>query len=268
MAGKVLNKIITNGLILCLDAASPSSYPGSGTTWYDLSSGNNNAKLVSGSIDSNSNDNRFYPQFISNNLGYFECTGSGVGSAMPYIEIANNSIFNFGKQPFTIEYWFKKYNNNTYYNSIYGITKWTSQSQGNGEWVLNIGDGTNGTGNNYFLSVSDGTYLYRSYILSNTIQINTWYQLVGIRDGAFLKTYLNGQLKASVSPISVTGNVPFTSDTTLPTTTNKIRINRSNANNPYTSVRASIASAKIYNRALSDQEVLQNFTALKSRFGI
>ena len=30
-------KIVTDGLVLCLDAANAKSYPGSGTTWYDLS---------------------------------------------------------------------------------------------------------------------------------------------------------------------------------------------------------------------------------------
>jgi len=265
MAGKVLNKIVTNGLILCLDAANPNSYPGSGTTWYDLSSGNNNAKLVSGSIV-NSVDNKFYPQFKSNNLGYFECTGSGTGAGMPYIEIAHDPIFNFGKQSFTIEYWFKKYNTNINYSSVYGITKWTGQGDG-GEWLLNVGDGTDSTGDNYFISVYDGSNLYRSYVADNTIQLNTWYQLVGIRDGAYLKTYLNGQLKANLSPLDIGGTIPFTANTTIPSTTNKIRINRSNSSF-YTSVQSSIASAKIYNRALSDQEVLQNFNALKTRFGL
>ena len=35
-------KIVTDGLVLCLDAGNPKSYPGSGTTWYDLSGNGNN----------------------------------------------------------------------------------------------------------------------------------------------------------------------------------------------------------------------------------
>jgi hypothetical protein len=38
-------KIVTNGLVLCLDAANVKSYPGSGSTWYDLSGKNNHASL-------------------------------------------------------------------------------------------------------------------------------------------------------------------------------------------------------------------------------
>lgn len=39
------SNIVSNGLILNLDASSPSSYAGSGNTWYDLSGNNNNATL-------------------------------------------------------------------------------------------------------------------------------------------------------------------------------------------------------------------------------
>jgi hypothetical protein len=37
--------IVRDGLVLALDAASPRSYPGSGTTWYDLSGNGNNGTL-------------------------------------------------------------------------------------------------------------------------------------------------------------------------------------------------------------------------------
>ena len=46
--------IVTNGLVLCLDAANPKSYPGSGTTWYDLSGNGNHGTLTNGpTYDSN-----------------------------------------------------------------------------------------------------------------------------------------------------------------------------------------------------------------------
>jgi hypothetical protein len=41
-------KIITDGLVLCLDAGNPKSYPGSGTTWTDLSGNGNNGSLENG----------------------------------------------------------------------------------------------------------------------------------------------------------------------------------------------------------------------------
>jgi hypothetical protein len=38
-------RTITDGLVLCLDAANPKSYPGSGTTWTDLS-GRGNYSII------------------------------------------------------------------------------------------------------------------------------------------------------------------------------------------------------------------------------
>lgn len=40
MAGSVAPNIITDGLVLYLDAANTKSYPGSGTTWTDIAAGN------------------------------------------------------------------------------------------------------------------------------------------------------------------------------------------------------------------------------------
>jgi hypothetical protein len=48
-------KIVTDDLVLCLDAANPLSYPGSGNTWYDLSENGNNGTLVNGPTFSSSN---------------------------------------------------------------------------------------------------------------------------------------------------------------------------------------------------------------------
>jgi hypothetical protein len=40
--------IVTNGLMLALDASNPKSYPRSGTTWFDLSGRNNHFNIVNG----------------------------------------------------------------------------------------------------------------------------------------------------------------------------------------------------------------------------
>lgn len=47
-------RIVTDGLVLCLDAANPKSYPGSGTTWTDLMK-NTNGTLVGGATFSSVN---------------------------------------------------------------------------------------------------------------------------------------------------------------------------------------------------------------------
>ena len=57
-------KIVTDGLVLCLDAADRNSYPGSGSTWYDLSGNGNNLTLTNG------------PTFNTNNHGSFSFDGA------------------------------------------------------------------------------------------------------------------------------------------------------------------------------------------------
>ena len=56
--------IVTNGLVLCLDAANTKSYPGSGTTWTDISGNGTSGTLTNG------------PVFNSANLGYFVFDGN------------------------------------------------------------------------------------------------------------------------------------------------------------------------------------------------
>ena len=46
-------RIITDGLVLCLDAGNSKSYPGSGTTWTDLSGNGNTGTLTNGPTYSN-----------------------------------------------------------------------------------------------------------------------------------------------------------------------------------------------------------------------
>jgi hypothetical protein len=60
MAGRIAyyGGIVTNGLVLALDAAKKDSYPGSGTLWKDISGNTNNGTLING------------PTFNSGNGGY------------------------------------------------------------------------------------------------------------------------------------------------------------------------------------------------------
>ena len=55
--------IVTSGLVLCVDAANPRSYPGSGTTWYDASGNGNTGTLSNG------------PVYTSGINGYFTFDG-------------------------------------------------------------------------------------------------------------------------------------------------------------------------------------------------
>jgi hypothetical protein len=79
--------IITNGLVLNLDAGNTASYPGTGTTWTDLSGNGNNATLVNGTSYSSSNGgtmvfdgindysivNKSNPIGLDKNIGFTVC---------------------------------------------------------------------------------------------------------------------------------------------------------------------------------------------------
>jgi hypothetical protein len=56
MAVSYNTSIVTDGLVLCLDAANAKSYPGTGTTWTDLSTSNNNGTLMNLPTYSSSNN--------------------------------------------------------------------------------------------------------------------------------------------------------------------------------------------------------------------
>jgi hypothetical protein len=81
-------KIVTDGLVLALDAANVKSYPGSGTIWTDMSGLGNHGTLVNG------------PTFSSNNAGSMVFDGTN-----DYVNVPSNAAFAFGTGGFTIEAW-------------------------------------------------------------------------------------------------------------------------------------------------------------------
>jgi len=90
-------KIITNGLILCLDAASTKSYPGSGTTWFDRSGNGNNGVLTNG------------PTFSSTNGGSIVFDGTN-----DYVQVAGSVTISTG----TFIAWVKRNGNQGPFDGI------------------------------------------------------------------------------------------------------------------------------------------------------
>ena len=89
-----LPRIVTDGLVLAIDAANTKSYPGSGTTWYDISRNNSNGSLVNGST------------FSSENLG--TVTFNGVDQYYN-LEKNLNGIKKRGKKQFSYFVWHSNY---------------------------------------------------------------------------------------------------------------------------------------------------------------
>jgi hypothetical protein len=224
-------KIVTDGLVLCLDAANRKSYPGSGSTWYDLSGNGNNGNIENGVIISN---------------GYASYDGSNDGVDIPRVYPGSLSITSNVTLEAFINY---------------------SISANNTGWMIVIDDMGNSPYTSYSLWISSNTpnKLLASYDSNNwkystgSIPPNEWNHIALSKNGASGKFYINGQDAGS---ITYTNLVNFTLETTTGT---GIGRHKNNTGYPF---NGKIAFAKVYNRALSDQEIQQNYNALKGRYGL
>jgi len=220
--------IITNGLILNLDAANTKSYPGSGTVWNDLSLGGNNGTLING------------PTFSLANAGSVVFDGTN-----DYTSLTRN-IFNNSLPNFSISVWFYKINDgillgNHFHNSTWESI-WTSTT------LFIVNGAANSTTNRQSLSFSQTPY-------------NVWCNLTFINSSqiGYMKVFHNGNEIATRTATVV----PWNSGV-IPT----IGAQRQNNNAIISPINGNISQIKIYNRALSAQEVAQNFNATKSRFNL
>jgi hypothetical protein len=152
--------IVTNGLVLCVDAGNPRSYSGSGTQWNDATSSGFNFTLTNG------------PVYSSSNLGSF--TFDGVND---FASASDNTALN--TQTPTVEVWVKT--NATTQNGFW-FEKGTVNSQyalfqegGLIQWRMNIGGVTN-------LSTTTASFMNTS----------NWFQVVGTYTSGSRILYING----------------------------------------------------------------------------
>jgi len=232
-------KIITSGLVIVLDAADRNSYIGSGTTWRDMSGNGNNCTLING------------PTFNSTNGGSLFFDGADDYLSIPY--------FNLTTQSFAVETWFKPQQNTTYIRGILSCGDlWSGPfpdgSAGRPGWCL--GYFPDNTQISYGLT--GGGVVYREY--GPSLSANTIYNLFMVRNTEenILRLYVNGTLYNSIavpSSVSLTGN--------------KLTITHQIWDFSPPGPFGDFYSIKVYdNKSFTSQEVLQNYNAQKSRFGL
>jgi hypothetical protein len=186
MAFNYSPKIVTDGLVLYLDASNIKSYPGTGTVWTDISRTNNNGTLTNG------------PTFNSSNGGNIVFDGTN-----DYVSFSTitNTIY-------TIEFWYRMSTNDGTYGYL--------ASSGNNGFA--IGEGGAGVGFGQFYYWNGATSVLLGTIPSTTnwnhicALINTTTNNIQIfGNGSQLSTTTQTSMSTTISEIGryITGNTHF-----------------------------------------------------------
>ena len=220
--------IVTDGLVLALDTANPTSYVSGSTTWQDLSGNGFNSTLSNiifnsnGWFDSGSatySVNRF-------NSGSPQQGTYRIVMKFPPLDTTNSTIlFNDGGS-----------SNNLVY--LYRNSFWTANTYG---WLI-------------FYTKTDTTI--DSLLAQPTYIPNVWYDIVFTFDtsGAY-RVYRNAELLSSLTA---------TSFSSWNRTGNNTPVLSANSG----AGTGSLSSFQWYNRALTLTEIQQNYNAIKGRFGL
>jgi hypothetical protein len=231
--------IVTNGLVLALDAANSKSYPGSGTTWTNLISGGSNGTLLNG-------------------VGY---SGDNLGSLVfdgvnDYVQLTSDNFY-----AETIIVWGKS-----------NTPTWSGSGSGAGFEALSSSRRTNGhsfhtnAGNrsiSIFVGLSDMDSNFNSYhdagaVTPDDIQIPHMY-VYSTNGLDSHKGYLDSQLVVNSST---------TISRDLNTVQRNWQMGRADFPPQARYGNVTIYAVQKYNRQLTDAEIQQNFNAFRGRFSI
>jgi hypothetical protein len=220
--------IVSSGLQLYLDADNPTSYPGTGTTWFDLSGQSNDVVMQnSGSIS-----------YTASGGGYFTLVSNG------YFNRATTTGIPTGTSAYTMSVW----------------VQWSS-----GTWpafggMIGVGNSTSGNQTNQFRTT--GTNALINYWFGNDLAATStvspasqWFNAVAQWDGTTRKIWVNGTQIASGGA------------TGLNVSSSLLQVGATNVGAAET-LQGRIGQALIYNRALTSGEINQNYTAVRSRYGV
>jgi hypothetical protein len=235
MAFQYSPKIVTDGLVLYLDAANTKSYVSGSTIWNDISRGGNNGTLTNG------------PTFSSGNLG--SIVFDGIDD-----RVSQTSAINTG-QNFTVSSWIYPTLLGTTRRAIAGNSYPYSSRDG---WFFCTAGGANNT---FFMSI--GADVSYKIAAANTLNTNEWSFVTAVvqNGGGSIDLYKNGLIITSFA-----GSVITSGTITYNTAQFNVGFRTvGGTTDPYT---GNITSVSIYNRALSSDEILQNYNATKSRFGL
>jgi hypothetical protein len=161
-------RIVTNGLVLALDAADQNSYPGSGTTWNDLSGNGNTGTLTNGPTFSSANGG----SIVFDGLNDYVNISTAVNLTNPSTICAfiNTSVTTGSNQVI-------------YGPSANGSDNWLSVSNNR----VQVNATQTSDVNNFSIT---GT---------TTIEANKWYYITGIVNNNVTSLYVNGVFEVASS---------------------------------------------------------------------
>lgn len=228
-------RIVTSGLVLCLDAANTKSYPGSGLTWTDLSGNGNTGTLQNG------------PVYSGTNNGFFTLDGTN-----DYI-LANNTSLNSRFSTTSV----------SHFTWVYPT--------GSGIIVTELGSTTiNSDWHDSNIEISSGgAFSFSTWheslankVVSSSRSFNNWYYVGFTYNGTTLTAYING---SSIGTTNFTRSAPYNNGKQT-----HYALFATESTNMGTGGYGigRVASFSVYNRSLTAAEVAENFNALRGRFGI
>ena len=237
--------IVRDNLLFHLDASNPSSYNGSGTTWYDISGNGNHATLEP---DQSSN----YPGFVSNgDSSYFTFTG-GTQANAEFVE----SIDVTGYSTLTIDVWFWEDDNG---GRIAGggdrdLIKYVPDGNTPGDSTFTFN--STGYGGAYFRT--DGNGNAQSQFDNSSIQItaSTWYRFC----------YITSTTSSPDSFLWIDETKFTRTSGTDDTFDGPLQFGQTRGTAPNYALDGRIANILVYDGALTDAEIQQNYDALSYRY--
>ena len=235
--------IITDGLVLHLDAANSKSYPGSGTTWTDLSGNNYNGTLINGPIYNNDNKGSIV----------FDGTND-------YVNLGNsNTITGNNLQTLTINMWIK-------YSSTSIMRPFTIQRLSGGANSSLLGVSVNESSSSLTPTIGRLGFFNRNFANNNHVWIvhndayhlkNKFINITCVIDNLNRYLYIDGVLKQSDSSVGLQSVSNNTDNTYIGCSPLVQQFYGGN-----------IGLVCFYRRALNSTEIVNNYNMLKGRFGL
>lgn len=231
MVSGTLDNIVTDGLVFNLDGSQKGSYPGSGTTWYDLA-GTATSTLTNGTA------------YVSNNSGVMSFDGVN-----DYIDSGYDLSWN-NSNSVSVDFWMSPSTISGGNSGIIGKT--------HPDWEWAFFQYTSNIHLVYWNTAGGHTndMDFSAYAFPTA---NTWYHVVYTWNGSLSSFYVNGTLvgsKVSSNP-SVNQN-----------RANNVAVGGHTYVWGDSYWNGKVGAVRFYNKALSGSEITQNYNASKTKYGL